>query len=127
MIWYYICFRPPLGRASPVIGPRAVDGKRNEIKAIPELPERLAINGAIVSIDAMATQKAIAAKIVEQEPNYAFAPKGNQSAAHDDVKSLFNLTREKSKLSLTRKRLKAFVKPTFSAELLACQRLRILP
>ena len=47
----------------------------------------LAIKGAIVSIDAMGAQKAIAAKIVEQEADYVLALKGNQSALHDDVKS----------------------------------------
>jgi len=47
----------------------------------------LAIKGTIVSIDAMGTQKAIAAKIVEQEADYVLALKGNQSTLHDDVKS----------------------------------------
>ncbi|MDQ6702185.1 MAG: ISAs1 family transposase [Pseudomonadota bacterium] len=53
--------------AGLVIGQRAVDGKSNEIKAIPELLEMLAITGAIVSIDAMDTQKAIAATIAVKE------------------------------------------------------------
>jgi DDE_Tnp_1-associated/Transposase DDE domain len=42
--------------AGLVVGQRAVDGKSNEIKAIPELLEMLAIKGAIVSIDAMGTE-----------------------------------------------------------------------
>jgi len=67
----------------------AVDGKSNEIKAIPELLEMLAIKSAIVSIYAMETQKAIAAKIVEQEADCVLALKGNQSALHDDVKGFF--------------------------------------
>lgn len=75
--------------AGLVIGQRAVDGKSNEIKAIPELLEMLAIEGAIVSIDAMGTQKAIAAKIPEKEAGYVLALKGNQSALHDDVKRFF--------------------------------------
>lgn len=69
------------------IGQGAVDRKSNEIKAIPDLLEMLAIKGTIVSIDAMGTQKAIAAKIVEQEADYVLALKGNQSTLHDDVKS----------------------------------------
>lgn len=75
--------------AGLVIGQRAVDGKSNEITAIPELLEMLAIKGAIVSIDAMGTQKAIAAKIVEKEADYVLALKGNQSTLHDDVKRFF--------------------------------------
>jgi len=75
--------------AGLVIGQRAVDGKSNEIKAIPELLGMLAIKGAIVSIDAMGTQKAIAAKIAAQEADYVLALKGNQSALHDDVKRFF--------------------------------------
>jgi predicted transposase YbfD/YdcC len=75
--------------AGLVIGQRAVDGKCNEIKAIPELLDMLAIKGAIVSIDAMGTQKAIAAKIAAQEADYVLALKGNQSTLHDDVKSFF--------------------------------------
>jgi len=75
--------------AGLVIGQCAVDGKTNEITAIPELLEALAIKGAIVSIDAMGTQKAIAAKIVEKKADYVLALKGNQSALHDDVKRFF--------------------------------------
>ena len=59
--------------AGLVIGQRAVNGKSNEITAIPELLDMLAIKGAIVSIDAMGTQKAIAAKIVAQEADYVLA------------------------------------------------------
>ncbi|MFZ0494742.1 MAG: ISAs1 family transposase [Methylocella sp.] len=75
--------------AGLVIGPRAVNGESNEIKAIPELLEMLALNGAIVPIDAMGTQKAIAGKIVEQEADYVLALKGNQSSLHEDVKLFF--------------------------------------
>jgi predicted transposase YbfD/YdcC len=75
--------------AGLVIGQRAVEGKSNEITAIPELLKNLVLKGAIVSIDAMGTQKAIAATIVEQEADYVLALKGNQSTLHDDVKRFF--------------------------------------
>ncbi|MGB6175808.1 MAG: ISAs1 family transposase [Methylocella sp.] len=75
--------------AGLVIGQRAVNGKSNEIKAIPEHLEMLALNGAIASIDAMGTQKAIAGKIVEQKADYVLALKGNQSSLHEDVKLFF--------------------------------------
>jgi predicted transposase YbfD/YdcC len=67
-------------------GPLAPGGKSNEITAIPELLGKLAIKGAIIFIDAMRTQKAIAAKIVEREADYVLALKGNQSVLMTTVK-----------------------------------------
>ena len=72
-------------RAGLVLGQRAVDGKSNEITAIPELLDRLALEGAVVTIDAMGTQKAIAASIAEKGADYVLALKGNQSALRDDA------------------------------------------
>ena len=46
-----------------MLGQRAVDCKSNEITAIPELLKILDLKGAIVTIDAMGCQKAIAAQI----------------------------------------------------------------
>lgn len=80
--------------AGLVIGQRAVDKKSNEITAIPELLNSLALEGTIVTIDAMGTQKEIAATIVEQEADYILALKGNQSTLHEDVRLFFE---EKSK------------------------------
>ena len=40
-----------------MLGARAVDEKSDEITAIPELLELLALKGAIVTIDAMGCQK----------------------------------------------------------------------
>ena len=75
--------------AGLVLAQRAVDGKSNEITAIPELLEMLNLEGAIVTIDAMGTQKAIAAKIVEKKADYVLALKGNQSSLRDDVALAF--------------------------------------
>jgi len=52
--------------AGLVLAQRAVDGKSNEITAIPELLDMLNLTGAIVSIDAMGTQKEIARRIVDK-------------------------------------------------------------
>jgi Transposase DDE domain len=46
------------------LGQVAVDGKSNEITAIPTLLELLDLHGALVTIDAIGCQKAIARKIV---------------------------------------------------------------
>lgn len=66
-----------------------MDGKSNEITAIPELLDMLAIKGAIVTIDAMGTQKEIAAKIVDRKADYVLALKGNQGTLEEDAASFF--------------------------------------
>ncbi len=72
-----------------VLAQRAVDGKSSEITAIPQLHDMLDTRWAIVSIDAMGTQKAIAAQIVEKGADYVLASKGNQASLHDDVRLIF--------------------------------------
>ena len=59
--------------------------KSNEITAIPELLRLVDINGAIITIDAMGTQKAIAAQIVDSKADYLLALKGNQETMHQAV------------------------------------------
>jgi predicted transposase YbfD/YdcC len=73
-----------------VLGQRKVDDKSNEITAIPELLKVLDLQGCIVTIDAMGTQKAIAEQIVEQGGDYVLALKGNQGNLCEDVEQLFN-------------------------------------
>ncbi len=68
-----------------VLGQVEVAEKANEIVAIPMLLDMLAIEGAIVTIDAMGCQRAIAAKIREKKANYLLALKGNQTSLHEDV------------------------------------------
>src|SRR5271157_1444189 len=63
--------------AGLVLAQQAVDGKSNEITAIPELLDMLNLKGAIVSIDAMGTQKEIARRIVDKGADYVLALKGN--------------------------------------------------
>jgi len=59
--------------------------KSNEITAIPELLRLVDIQGAIITIDAMGTQKAIAAQIIDGGADYVLALKGNQEKLHQDV------------------------------------------
>ena len=75
--------------AGLVLAQRAVDGKSNEITAIPELLDMLNLNGAIVSIDAMGTQKEIARRIVDKGADYVLALKGNQTSLHEDTALFF--------------------------------------
>ncbi|MEL6060489.1 ISAs1 family transposase [Methylobacterium sp. DCY52] len=72
-----------------VLGQEAVDDKSNEITAIPRLLERLELKGALVTIDAMGTQTAIAETIVARGGDYLLALKGNRPATHDDVVGFF--------------------------------------
>ena len=67
------------------LGQVACAEKSNEITAIPELLKLVDIQGAIITIDAMGTQKAIATQIVEQDADYVLALKGNQEKLHDAV------------------------------------------
>jgi predicted transposase YbfD/YdcC len=75
--------------AGLVLAQQAVDGKSNEITAIPELLDMLNLKGAIVSIDAMGTQKEIAQRIVDKGADYVLALKGNQTSLHEDVALFF--------------------------------------
>jgi predicted transposase YbfD/YdcC len=68
-----------------VLGQLKVAEKANEIIAIPKLLEMLAIEGAIVTIDAMGCQRAIAQKIVDKKADYVLALKGNQGLLCEDV------------------------------------------
>ena len=67
------------------LGQVACAEKSNEITAIPELLRLVDIKGAIITIDAMGTQKAIAAQIIEGKADYVLALKGNQETLHQAV------------------------------------------
>ena len=67
------------------LGQVACAEKSNEITAIPELLRLVDIKGAIITIDAMGTQRAIAAQIIESEADYVLALKGNQETLHQAV------------------------------------------
>lgn len=67
------------------LGQVACAEKSNEITAIPEVLRLVDIKGAIITIDAMGAQKAIAAQIIDGEGDYLLALKGNQEALHQAV------------------------------------------
>src|SRR5205823_6635599 len=67
------------------LGQVACAEKSNEITAIPELLRLVDIKGAIITIDAMGTQKAIAEQIVDGGADYVLALKGNQETLHEAV------------------------------------------
>ena len=55
-----------------------MEEKSNEIKAIPELLDKIQVKGQVVTIDAMGTQTTIAEKIRKKHAEYVLALKGNQ-------------------------------------------------
>src|SRR5512143_3397387 len=67
------------------LGQAACGERSNEITAIPELLKLVDITGAIITIDAMGTQKAVAEQIVAGGADYVLALKGNQETLHQAV------------------------------------------
>jgi predicted transposase YbfD/YdcC len=67
------------------LGQVACAEKSNEITAIPEVLRLVDIRGAIITIDAMGAQKAIAAEIIDGGADYVLALKGNQETLHQAV------------------------------------------
>ena len=68
-----------------VLGQVAVAEKSNEIVAIPKLLAMLAIEGAVVTIDAIGCQRDIAQAILDKKADYVLALKGNQGTLRADV------------------------------------------
>jgi predicted transposase YbfD/YdcC len=73
-----------------VLAQRKVDGKSNEITAVPELLKKLDVAGCIVSMDAMHCQKETARHVVEQGGDYLLGLKGNQESLHEAVRLFFD-------------------------------------
>ena len=81
-----------------VLGQRCVDGKSNEITAVPELLDLLALENSIVTLDAMGCQTAIAEKILARGGDYLgrtspfdlLTLKGNHKLAHAAVVEHFD-------------------------------------
>jgi predicted transposase YbfD/YdcC len=69
-----------------VLGQQACQAKSNEITAIPLLLERLALTGALVTIDAMGTQTKIAQAVLDRGGDYLLAVKDNQPSLHDEIR-----------------------------------------
>lgn len=77
-----------------VLGQRKVDDKSNEITAIPELLQLLALSGCIVTIDAMGCQTELAEQIVEKGADYVLAVKENQLHLLEDITLFFDLSEQ---------------------------------
>ena len=73
-------------KARLVLTPQAVADKTNEITVMPELLSLLDVQGAVVTIDAMGCQKAIAQDVIDAGADYILALKDNHPGLHDDVR-----------------------------------------
>ena len=77
-----------------VLGCQSVDQKSNEITAIPELLKKLELKGAIITMDAMGSQKDIAAQIVDGGGDYVLAIKDNHPTLHKAMSEHFDQVHE---------------------------------
>ena len=73
-----------------VLGQQATDEKSNEITAIPALVERIDLEGALVSIDAMGCNPDIAQSILDADADYLLAVKDNKPTLHAEIRSYFD-------------------------------------
>jgi predicted transposase YbfD/YdcC len=77
-----------VGRRLVVCQERVPD-KKNELGALPALLNSIEVEGAILSMDAMFTQKEVAAKIVGKKADYIMGLKGNQGNLCDEAANFF--------------------------------------
>lgn len=73
-----------------VLGQLKTDSKSNEITAIPELLQLLAIKGCIVTIDAMGCQTKIAKQIIDQKGDYLLTLRSNHKKTYNAVTTHFH-------------------------------------
>ena len=67
----------------------AVETKRNELVAIPQVLDLLEVKGSVVTLDAMGCQRAVAAELVAKGADYVLALKQNQGELHRQVAAHF--------------------------------------
>jgi predicted transposase YbfD/YdcC len=79
------------------LGQVKTNDKSNEITAIPELLELLALKGTTVTIDAMGCQREIAKKIIDKGAHYILAVKGNQKNLEQEILDTIKLEKPESK------------------------------
>lgn len=83
------------------LGQVKVADDSNEITAVPEVLRVLELKGCIVTVDALNTQKEIAAQIRQREAEYVLALKGNHPTLLQEVEDFFTAVREERTLGFT--------------------------
>jgi predicted transposase YbfD/YdcC len=90
-----------------LLGCQSVDEKSNEITAIPQLLKLLELEGAIITMDAMGSQKEIAAQIVEGQGDYVLAIKDNHPKLFEAMEDFFDEAHENDFLGTDVRRCKS--------------------
>ena len=70
---------------------QAVDDKTNEIPVAVELLQHLVLEGRIVTMDALLTQRQLAQQVVDAEGDYVMVVKENQPQLLEDIQTVFAL------------------------------------
>jgi predicted transposase YbfD/YdcC len=78
-------------RVGVTLAQQAVDDKTNEIPVVLDLLHHLVLEGRIVTMDALLTQRQIAQQIVDAGGNYVMVVKENQPQLLDDIETVFAL------------------------------------
>lgn len=76
-----------------LIGQMALTDKENEIPVYPKLLDKLDVENAIVSIDAMGAQVEVAQKILDKRAYYFLAIKDNQKSLHESIIESFKFNK----------------------------------
>ena len=76
-------------RLGLTLAQQAVDAKTNETTAIHDLLRGLALEGRVITMDALLTQRAVARTIVEAGGDYFMIVKGNQPQLQQDIQAVF--------------------------------------
>ena len=75
------------------VGQVRLKDKENEITAVPQLLDKLDIEGAVVSIDAIGTQRDIADRILEKKGHYFLGVKDNQPGLRTAIEDAFRFSK----------------------------------
>jgi predicted transposase YbfD/YdcC len=78
-------------RLGLTLAQQAVADKTNEIPVVLELLRQVVLEGRVVTMDALLTQRAIAQQIVEAGGNYVMVVKENQPQLREDIATVFAL------------------------------------
>lgn len=71
------------------LGQMTIDCKTNEITAAPKLLESLNIEGSIVTVDALITQREVAKTVIRKKGDYVMALKGNQESLRNELCKIY--------------------------------------
>lgn len=78
-----------------VLGQSRSKGKKNENKTVMELLDLIEMKDAIITMDAMNTQRQIVEKIHQKRADYVLSVKDNQKTLHEEIKDYFVYMKKK--------------------------------